>query len=229
MLVIGWILLVVFVLGFVALCTFAVIQVPTWSANRRDHLVAAVRFLVFRFRLDSWWFGLPLLARGPLLSLPVVFATDYPPIQVIAIAMIMSGLLVLQMHFWPWKVPVLNLTDCIVSFGITLLVTASSIHLKIDEGPMMQFAEGDLLVFNLGVVPSSAKLAKRMKEMCLMLERMDTEDVSTASLELLAALDVFDMNRVTTTITLLATEVAPPAEDAATYMFNPWLHASCRG
>ncbi|CAK9021796.1 Potassium channel GORK, partial [Durusdinium trenchii] len=132
MLVIGWILLVVFVLGFVALCTFAVIQVPTWSANRRDHLVAAVRFLVFRFRLDSWWFGLPLLARGPLLSLPVVFATDYPPIQVIAIAMIMSGLLVLQMHFWPWKVPVLNLTDCIVSFGITLLVTASSIHLKID-------------------------------------------------------------------------------------------------
>lgn len=165
-------------------------------------------------------------------------------------------MLVLQMHFWPWKVPVLNLTDCIVSFGITLLVTASSIHLKIDEGPMMQFAEGvstammsgigfalafmiamtgsaliyrsalggkkDLLVFNLGVVPSSAKLAKRMKEMCLMLERMDTEDVSTA----LAALDVFDMNRVTTTITLLATEVAPPAEDAATYMFNPRINSS---
>lgn len=73
-------------------------QVPTWSANRRDHLVAAVRFLVFRFRLDSWWFGLPLLARGPLLSLPVVFATDYPPIQVIAIAMIMSGLLVTWKH-----------------------------------------------------------------------------------------------------------------------------------
>ncbi|CAK9084678.1 unnamed protein product [Durusdinium trenchii] len=80
----------------------------------------------------------------------------------------------------------------------------------------------DLLVFNLGVVPSSAKLAKRMKEMCLMLERMDTEDVSTA----LAALDVFDMNRVTTTITLLATEVAPPAEDAATYMFNPRINSS---
>ncbi|CAK9021800.1 Ephrin_rec_like domain-containing protein, partial [Durusdinium trenchii] len=98
MLVIGWILLVVFALGFVALCTFAVIQVPTWSANRRDHLVAAVRFLVFRFRLDSWWFGLPLLARGPLLSLPVVFATGYPPIQVIAIAMIMSGLLVTWKH-----------------------------------------------------------------------------------------------------------------------------------
>lgn len=30
MLVIGWILLVVFVLGFVALCTFAVIQVRPW-------------------------------------------------------------------------------------------------------------------------------------------------------------------------------------------------------
>ena len=73
-------------------------QVPTWSANRRDHLVAGIRFLVFRFRLDSWWFGVPLLVRGPLLSLPVVLATDYPPIQVIAIAMVMAGLLVSWKH-----------------------------------------------------------------------------------------------------------------------------------
>ncbi|CAK9015367.1 Uncharacterized protein SCF082_LOCUS12725 [Durusdinium trenchii] len=256
MLVIGWILLIVFVLGFVTLCTFAVYQVPTWSANRRDHLVAGIRFLVFRFRLDSWWFGVPLLVRGPLLSLPVVLATDYPPIQVIAIAMVMAGLLVLQMLFWPWKVPMLNLTDCTVSFCITLLVTTSSLHLEIVEGPMMQFAEGvstamlsgigialaimvlmtgsaliyrsalggkkELRMFNLGSVPTSAKLAKRMKEMSLELERMETQDVSHS----LAALAIFDMNKVTTAITLLATEVAPPAEDAVTYKFNPRINSS---
>eukprot|EP00913_Durusdinium_trenchii_P020046 g18841.t1 len=121
MLVIGWTLLVVFVLGFVSLCTFAVMKEPRWSATRRDHLVACIRFLVFRFRLDSWWFGVPLLCRGPLLSLPVVLATDYPPVQIITIAVVLAGFMVMQMLSWPWKVPMLNLTDAIISFCITLL------------------------------------------------------------------------------------------------------------
>jgi len=51
MLVIAWILLVVFVFGFVALCAFAVFMVPRWSAKRQNHFVACARFLVFRFRL----------------------------------------------------------------------------------------------------------------------------------------------------------------------------------
>ena len=29
-------------------------------------------------RADVWWFGLVFLARGPLLSLPAVIATDMP-------------------------------------------------------------------------------------------------------------------------------------------------------
>ena len=112
MLVIAWILLVVFVFGFVALCAFAaymvpwsqrvltnarrqtsiatVPKVPRWSARRKDHFVACARFLVFRFRLDSWWFGVPLLVRGPLINLPVVVATDFPPIQVVVIAMVLT-------------------------------------------------------------------------------------------------------------------------------------------
>lgn len=47
-----------------------------------------------RRRLDSWWFGVPLLCRGPLLSLPVVLATDYPPVQIIAIAVVLAGFMV---------------------------------------------------------------------------------------------------------------------------------------
>ena len=65
-------------------------EVPRWSAKQKNHLVACVRFLVFRFRLDSWWFGVPLLVRGPLINLPVVAATDYPPIQVVVIAMVLT-------------------------------------------------------------------------------------------------------------------------------------------
>jgi len=256
MLVIGWLLLSIFVLGFVALCTFAVTRVPSWSATRKDHLVACVRFLVFRFRLDSWWFGVPLLCRGPLLSLPVVLATDYPPVQIIVIAVILAGFMVTQMLSWPWKVPMLNLTDAIISFCVVLLVTTSSLHLPAIEGPMAQFAEAvsttmlsgigvalgimvlmtgsaliyrsalggkkELRAFNLGAVPSSDKLAKKVKDLATELEKMEVKELSQA----LASLAVFDMNKVTTCITLLATEVAPPAEDAVTYKFNPRINSS---
>ncbi|CAK8990363.1 Ephrin_rec_like domain-containing protein [Durusdinium trenchii] len=225
-------------------------MVPKWSSQRKDHFVAAARFLVFRFRLDSWWFGVPLLLRGPLLSLPVVFATDYPPIQIIAIAMILSAFLVMQMLAWPWKVPMLNLTDIIVSFCVTLLVTTSSLHLKVVEGPMAAFAEGistamlscigialgimvlmtssaliyrsalggkkELSIFNLGKTVSSQRLATKLKEMSVQLEAMNQAELA----EQLSALAVFDMNKVTTCITLLATEVAPPADEAVTYKFN---------
>ncbi|CAK9072466.1 unnamed protein product [Durusdinium trenchii] len=256
MLVIGWTLLVVFVLGFVSLCTFAVMKVPSWSATRRDHLVACIRFLVFRFRLDSWWFGVPLLCRGPLLSLPVVLATDYPPVQIITIAVVLAGFMVMQMLSWPWKVPMLNLTDAIISFCITLLVTTSSLHLPVIEGPMVAFAEGistamltgigialglmclmtssaliyrsalggkkELRLFNLGSVPDSARLATKVKELAMQLEKMEHQELFKA----LDSLAVFDMNKITTCITLLATEVAPPAEDAVTYKFNARINSS---
>ena len=113
MLIFGWLLLSIFVLGFVAVCGFAAYmaawlgandsapasdvvapQVPTWSARRKDRFVASVRFLVFRFRLDSWWMGVPLLVRGPLLSLSVVLATDYPPVQIMTITGVMAVFLV---------------------------------------------------------------------------------------------------------------------------------------
>jgi len=250
MLVIGWILLTVFVLGFVALCTFAVKMVPKWSAERQDHLVAAVRFLVFRFRLDSWWFGVPLLVRGPLINLPVVLATDFPPIQVVCISMILTTMMVLQMLAWPWKVPMLNLTDCIVSFCIVLLVTTSTLHLNVIDETMYAFASGittamlsgigisvgimvfmtvaalfhraamggkqELKFFNLGSVPSAEGLAKKVKALVEELEAIEFEQLK----DQLSGLSVFDMNKVTTCITLMATEVAPPAEEGHTYKFN---------
>lgn len=256
MLAIGWTLLIVFVLGFVALCTFAVIRVPQWSSERNHKLVGACRFLIFRFRLDSWWFGVPLLLRGPLLSLPVVLATDYPPVQILMIAMLLTSFLVLQMITWPWKVPMLNLTDCTVSFCVTLLVTSASLHVNIVDSTMIQFAEfmstlmlsgiaaamgimcvmttsaliyrtalggkQEIFFFNLGTVPSAEKLAPLCKMMAVKLRDMDVDVLSAK----LAALAVFDMRKVTTCITLLATEVAPPNEDAVTFKFDARINSS---
>jgi len=256
MLVMGWILLTVFVLGFVALCTYAVMMVPKWSANRDDHLVASVRFLVFRFRLDSWWFGVPLLVRGPLINLPVVLATDFPPIQVVCIAMILTTTMVLQMLSWPWKVPMLNLTDCIVSFCIVLLVTTSTLYLNVIDETMYAFASGvttamlsgigvaigimvcmtvfalfhraamggkqELSFFNMGRVPESSSLANKVKALVDALEEIEFDELKNK----LQGLSVFDMHKVTVCITLLATEVAPPAEDGHTYKFNKRIGSS---
>ncbi|CAE7346471.1 glvI [Symbiodinium pilosum] len=69
------------VVGFLGLCIWAALQVPLWSSQGHSDKVGAFRFLLARFRLDGWWYGVPLLVRGSLLNLPVVLATDYPPVQ----------------------------------------------------------------------------------------------------------------------------------------------------
>ena len=73
--------------------------------------LAAIRFLIFRFRPNVWWFGLVLLARGPLLSLPGVVATNMPSLRLtlmLGILLVSGGL---QLWFLPWKAPILNLVD----------------------------------------------------------------------------------------------------------------------
>jgi len=215
-----------------------------------------VRFLVFRFRLDSWWFGVPLLVRGPLINLPVVLATDFPPIQVVCIAMILTTMMVLQMLAWPWKVPMLNLTDCIVSFCIVLLVTTSTLYLNVIDETMYAFAsyittatlsgigvailimvcmtvaalfhraamggKKELKVFNLGSVPESEELTRKVKALVDELEIIEFDELTKK----LQGLSVFDINKITTCVTLMATEVAPPEEEGHTFKFNKRIGSS---
>jgi len=162
---------------------------------------------------------------------------------------------VMQMLAWPWKVPLLNVTDCIISFCIVLTVTTSTLYLNKIDPAMYGFASGvstamlsgifgaisimvcmtvsaliyrsamggqkELRMFNLGRVPNSEELSKKVKEMA-MLEKSDTGDIASK----LAALSVFDTQKITTCVTLLATEVAPPLEDARSFKFNKRIASS---
>ena len=130
MLVGGVLLLCVGVLGFLCLCSYAALKVPEWSAMEKHARVRAFRFLVFRFRLDSWWFGVPLLTRGPLIALPIVLATDYPAIQSVWVTFILLCFLACQALAWPWKVPLLNALDCWMSYCIMILVAGSALYLE---------------------------------------------------------------------------------------------------
>ncbi|CAK9108640.1 Bifunctional lysine-specific demethylase and histidyl-hydroxylase NO66 [Durusdinium trenchii] len=66
MVIFGSLLLVFGVCGFLALCAWLAYMCPTFSSTGRYGMVQSSRFLLGRFRLDVWWYGVPLLLRGSL-------------------------------------------------------------------------------------------------------------------------------------------------------------------
>eukprot|EP00439_Symbiodinium_sp_Y106_P085235 s126_g27.t3 len=104
---------------FLASCFFFAWQAPTWSGKA---VQGGVRFLVFRFRPNVWWFGLVLLTRGPLLSVPSVVAPNMPAVQFVCLLAIMLLSLQLQVWYLPWKAPILNLVDGVTNLLLVLLL-----------------------------------------------------------------------------------------------------------
>lgn len=70
-------------------------------------------------------------------------------------------------------------------------------------------------LFSLGAVPEAHELARKVKELVKNLEIIETEVLSAK----LGNLAVFDTKKVTTWITLMATEVAPPAQNGISFQF----------
>ena len=195
MLVAGLLLLLLGVLGFLALCTYAVVVVPTWSSTGKGERVQAFRFLLGRFRLDSWWFGVALLARGPLMSLPIALATDYPPIQIMAVMLIFLLFLVMETRAWPWKVPLLNVLGSFTGLCITILVASNALHIGTVEGAMKQFADvlGTATMGLLGTV------------ICLLLVMTSSALVYQAALGGQNELCMFNLQRVPPAVLVSAT------------------------
>ena len=54
------------VCGFLALCSWLALKSPSFSTLGRYDLIQSSKFLLGRFRLDVWWWELPLLLRGDL-------------------------------------------------------------------------------------------------------------------------------------------------------------------
>ena len=52
------------VCGFFAFCSWISYKCPAYSAANNHEMIQSVRFLLGRFRLDVWWYGVPLLLRG---------------------------------------------------------------------------------------------------------------------------------------------------------------------
>eukprot|EP00438_Fugacium_kawagutii_P009308 Skav234526 [mRNA] locus=scaffold2556:67358:75634:+ [translate_table: standard] len=96
MMVAGWFLLVIFAIGFLVVIVYATYAIPSWSARNWSRRVQCFNFLTNRFRLDKWWFGIPLILRGPLMSLVVTCATDFPAVQVCLNSLILAMYFAIQ-------------------------------------------------------------------------------------------------------------------------------------
>ena len=59
---------------------------------------------MFRVNLNNWWWGVPLLTRGPQLSLPIALATDYPTLQVMLVVSVLVMFLTVYISAVPWMV-----------------------------------------------------------------------------------------------------------------------------
>jgi len=106
-----------------------VFLVPTEAAKGNVQFLQSCRFLVFRFRTDVWWYGLVLIFRGPLLSLPAVILTDTARGQLLALTVVLITTLMLQLAVWPWKTPIVNVMDALISALLILTIATAGAFL----------------------------------------------------------------------------------------------------
>ncbi|CAE7633264.1 GABBR2 [Symbiodinium sp. CCMP2592] len=108
--------------SFYSTALWATIRAPKYAAAGNASFMAATRFLLFRFRTDSWWFGTFMLPRGLCLSMSIVLAADNPYIQMILIISVILTYMLVQLITWPWKLPALNAFDAIVSSAMLMMM-----------------------------------------------------------------------------------------------------------
>ena len=118
----GSLLLAIGVIGFWVACLYAAVSIPRWSSIGNTKLVQSSHFLVSRFRLDVWWYGVPLLLRGPLLALCITLWPNTPAFQVLSTGMILLLYVSVEVRAWPWKSPLLNVIDYLISTGLAVLL-----------------------------------------------------------------------------------------------------------
>ncbi|CAK9080139.1 unnamed protein product [Durusdinium trenchii] len=116
---------------FLSICTVWTIMAPQWSSTSSGGKLGQVNFLIRRFQPSTWWFGLFLLARGPLLSMPTIIAPDSSSLQLSMMLMVLVVSLCVQATVQPWQTPWLNLAD---TTAVAALVCVLAVSLSCAEG-----------------------------------------------------------------------------------------------
>jgi len=149
-------LLLLCAVAFYATAACCIWMVPNFASVGQIGFLKALRFLLFRFRPDAWWWGLVMMLRSLLMSLAPVLATDDPRMQMIIVSSVLVIFLSLQIYSWPWKVPLLNVLDALISVGLIMVVAITGSIITVDESKASNTRAYDmLLVFILGLTYTS--------------------------------------------------------------------------
>ena len=128
----------VFVVGFLVTCSYAVWKLPGWSVKGEHGKVQSFRFCTANFRSDTYGFIVAILCRGLGFAIAVVAGTNVPPAQTAVASLVLIIYLVLQASLRPWKAPAINVADAVFT-GI--LLTLASRSLQVDSETEAEFAE----------------------------------------------------------------------------------------
>jgi hypothetical protein len=74
-----------------------------------------VRFLVFKYRLDRWWWCCVPIPRGLCVSLVPVIAANDARVQLVYLLIILGCYTIAVVQFNPWKAPLINFMDAVTS------------------------------------------------------------------------------------------------------------------
>merc|ERR1712137_827007 len=80
--------LLLLAIAFYVMIVYACCIAPAMSASGDRKILDKVKFLIFRFRSDSWYFGCVLIPRGLFFSLVGVVFPDEPHAQMLAVTFI---------------------------------------------------------------------------------------------------------------------------------------------
>ena len=125
MLAFGIVLLALFVMGFLVICSFAVLNLPRWSMKGEVMKVQSFRFCTSNFRFDSYGFIVPLLCRGLGFAAAVAVGTNSPPVQTALTTIVLASYTVIQASSRPWKSPIINVADTLLSSFLLILASRS--------------------------------------------------------------------------------------------------------
>lgn len=127
------------VFPFVTVVVYATVMYPRFVCSFAGNWqLLAFRFLFFRFRPSSFYYGAFVMTRSLLLCLVPVVIQDNPATQMMVMSVVILAGLVLQALTRPWKNRLTNIFDGVVTAGLQLILicAALSTDMLADEEQM---------------------------------------------------------------------------------------------
>lgn len=148
MLAVGIVFFILTVSAAAALC-FAVYKAPALS--RRS--LRAMVFMVNNYRAEAWYWGVVRVVRSVLLAMTqVVFPSDGVA-QIFTYSLILIVTALAQAILWPWKLPIMNWADSMMTAALIMVIFLSG--MSIYKDPQQKDLSGPLMSAMMAVMISA--------------------------------------------------------------------------